>query len=137
MNSGLNHPIKVLTEGTMKSLFLTLTYLIFISSFVIAGEADVHKVIIERNNDGSFNVHTTVQHDDDGFDHYADRWEILDIDGNVLDTRILAHPHTAEPFTRSIIRAVLPKGIKFIRVRAHDNIHGYGGKVVEVPVPEE
>jgi hypothetical protein len=69
-----------------------------------------------------------VQHDDEGWDHYADRWEIL-------DTRVLLHPHSRAPFTRSIPRAKIPAGIKEIRVRAHDSVHGYGGKELVVPVP--
>ena len=35
-----------------------------------------------------------------------------------------------------LLRAMLPKGIKKIRVRAHDNVHGYGGEIVEASVPE-
>lgn len=120
----------------MRILFLTIAYLSITSSLVFAGEADVLQVKIEKTGDGYLNVYTTVQHDDEGFEHYADRWEILDMEGNLLDTRILMHPHSAEPFTRSILRARLPKGIKKISVRAHDNVHGYGGQIVEAAVPE-
>lgn len=120
----------------MRRIFLTMTYLFITYTFVFAGEANVLKVVIEKSDNGSFNVHTTVQHDDEGFEHYADRWEILDMDGNILDTRILTHPHSAAPFTRSIMRASLPEGIKEILVRAHDNVHGYGGEEIKVPIPE-
>ncbi len=115
---------------------------IFFLSFIgmnancYAGEAHVVEVRIERMAGNTINVHATVQHDDDGWKHYADRWEILDLEGNLLDTRVLMHPHTKEPFTRSIPRARIPSEIKKIRVRAHDNIHGYGGKEIVAEIPE-
>ncbi|MGB3210081.1 MAG: hypothetical protein WBB19_05180 [Desulforhopalus sp.] len=120
----------------MRALLLTLACLCITSSLVSAGEADVLEVRIEKTDDGYLNVYATVQHDDEGMEHYADRWEILDMEGNLLDERILRHPHSAAPFTRSILRARLPKGTGKIRVRAHDNVHGYGGKVMETVVPE-
>ncbi len=91
---------------------------------------------IEKTDDGDLNVYATVQHDDEGLEHYADRWEILDMEGNLLDLRILTHPHSSLPFTRFILRARLPQGIKKISVRAHDNVHCYCGKVVGILVPE-
>ncbi|BHH82203.1 hypothetical protein [Desulforhopalus sp. 52FAK] len=120
----------------MKTLFAALIYLTITSSLVFAGEADVVKVKIETTDDGYLNVYATVQHNDDGWDHYTDRWEILDLEGNILDTRVLRHPHSAAPFTRSILRARIPKGTIKINVRAHDNVHEFGGKEVEAIVPE-
>lgn len=113
----------------------SLSILMITSSLVFGGEADVLEVKIEKTNDGYLNVAATVQHDDDGWDHYADRWEILDMEGKILDKRILRHPHATAPFTRSILRARIPKGMEKIRVRAHDNVHEYGGKEVEAVVP--
>ena len=102
-----------------------------------AGEAHIVDVKIEYFADNSITVHATVQHEDEGWKHYANRWEIVDMKGNLLDTRVLMHPHTEEPFTRSLPAAQIPAGVKKIRVRAHDNIHGYGGKeiVVEITKP--
>ena len=120
----------------MKILFFALAYLSLSLTTVFAGEANVLKVEFEKTGDGYLTVSVTVQHDDEGWEHYADRWEILDMEGNLLDQRILRHPHSAAPFSRSLPRAKLPKGIKKIRVRAHDNVHDYGGKEMTVLVPE-
>ncbi len=77
-----------------------------------AGEAHVLHVKIERLADNNITVYATVQHDDEGWKHYADRWEILDMQGNLLDTRVLMHPHTEEPFTRSLPKAKIPAETK-------------------------
>lgn len=105
------------------------------SSFCLGGEANVLDVKIDKSKDGYIGVWTTVQHDDEGWEHYADRWEILDMGGTLLDTRVLMHPHSHEPFTRSISQAKIPSSVKKIRLRAHDSVHGYGGKEVVVDLP--
>ena len=70
----------------------------------------------------------TVRHEDSGWEHYADRWEVLDSDGRVLATRKLLHPHEIEqPFTRSLSGVRISSDIVGVTVRAHDNVHGYGG----------
>jgi hypothetical protein len=69
----------------------------------------------------------TVRHADDGWDHYADRYEVLDTRGEVLATRVLRHPHVEEqPFTRRL-EARIPLHVKEVRVRARDSRHGHGG----------
>jgi hypothetical protein len=113
------------------------TMILVLSSFTssIAGEADVLEVRIAPNNDNGLQVSATIQHADEGWQHYADKWEIVDMEGNLLDTRVLLHPHSPEPFTRSLSHAKIPSHVKKIRVRAHDSVHGYGGKEIIVDVP--
>ena len=85
---------------------------------------------------GTWRVSATVEHADEGWDHYADRWEVLAPDGTILATRELLHPHVEEqPFTRSLAGVVIPDGIEEVIIRAHDNVHGYGGAEVTVAVP--
>jgi hypothetical protein len=98
-----------------------------------AGEADVVEVVVSANDRGGYNFAVTVAHGDTGWDHYADRWEILDGDGNILGTRTLHHPHVNEqPFTRSLSAVEIPDHVKEVTVRARDSVHEYGGKVVSV-----
>lgn len=60
----------------------------------------------------------TLLHDDTGWDHYADGWEILDADGNSIGFRKLHHPHVNEqPFTRSLSGVDLPEGPLFVRAQ--------------------
>jgi hypothetical protein len=103
-----------------------------------AGEADVLDVTVQKRDDGSYSFSVAVRHADEGWDHYADRWDVVAPDGEVLGTRVLLHPHVGEqPFTRSLTGVKIPEGTGKVVVRAHDKVHGYGGAEVEVELPEE
>ena len=83
--------------------------------------------------DGAWRFDVTVRHNDTGWDHYADGWEILDGAGKVLARRVLLHPHeTEQPFTRSLTGVRLPAGLARVVLRAHDKVHGYGSVTVTV-----
>jgi len=100
------------------------------------GEADVLKAEIQAGADGRYAITVTLLHADEGWDHYADRWEVLGSEGRVIATRELAHPHVNEqPFTRSLRGIELPEGLERVTIRAHDSRHGYGGKTLELEVP--
>ena len=87
-----------------------------------------HASATQKSN-GSWCVSASVRHNDQGWDHYADGWEVLDLEGNRLGYRTLAHPHDNEqPFTRSLCNVNIPKEISQIIVRARCSKHGYGGK---------
>ena len=101
-----------------------------------AGEADVVGVKVHKTRPGVFRFDVTVRHADTGWDHYADKWDIVSADGKVLGTRVLLHPHENEqPFTRSLGNVRISPAIKSVVVRAHDKPHGYGGQTKTVNVP--
>ncbi len=98
-----------------------------------AGEADVVAVEAAREDPGTWRFDVTVAHGDEGWDHYADKWEVLAPDGRVLGARVLLHPHVGEqPFTRSLGGVAIPEDIDRVILRAHDSVHGLGG--VEITV---
>ncbi len=102
-----------------------------------AGEADVVAVEIARLAPGVWRFDVTVRHADDGWEHYADRWEVLAPDGAELARRVLAHPHDDEqPFTRGLPRVEGPAGLRSVVVRAHDSVHGHGGAEMTVRLAE-
>jgi len=110
---------------------------LFLASGVHAGEADVLKVRAKCKGDNTCRFSVRVRHRDKGWSHYADRWEVLSLDREILATRVLAHPHVDEqPFTRSLTVEIAPEH-KSVIVRAHDSEHGYGGKEVTVVLREE
>lgn len=79
-------------------------------------------------SDGSYTFDVTVRHADTGWEHFADRWEILAPDGSVLAARVLAHPHeTEQPFKRSLPNVEIPDAVTDVTIRAHDSVHLYGG----------
>lgn len=105
-------------------------------SDVRAGEADAVKVEVSKEGAGSYRFDVTVRHADEGWKHYANKWEVIAPDGNVLGTRVLFHPHeTEQPFTRSLSGVKIPDGIETVKVRAYDSVHGDGGAEVEVRLP--
>jgi hypothetical protein len=95
--------------------------------------ADVLFVRARLGADGTWTFEVTVQHEDTGWEHYADCWQVLTSEGEVLANRVLAHPHVNEqPFTRSQSGIVIPADVTRVRVRAHDLVRGYGGREVVV-----
>ena len=98
-----------------------------------AGEADVVDVRATETSAGVWRLDVTVSHADAGWDHYADRWEVIGPDGAVLGTRVLLHPHVNEqPFTRSLSGVAMPAGVDRLRLRAHDSVHAFGGAEMTV-----
>ena len=103
---------------------------------VRAGEADVVGVRVEAGGNGTYTFHVTVRHDDAGWDHYADRWDVVTTEGTVLGKRVLLHPHDDEqPFTRSLSGVAVPEGVRTVVIRAHDLVHGLGGAEMTVDLP--
>jgi hypothetical protein len=102
----------------------------------LAGEADVTDVVIRKAADGSYAFDVTLRHADEGWQHYADGYEVLAPDGSSLGVRVLHHPHVEEqPFTRSLSGVAIPDEVAEVRLRARDSVHGYGGREVVVAVP--
>jgi len=102
----------------------------------LAGEADVVDAEAAQESDGTWRVSVTVRHADEGWDHYADRWQVETPDGRVLGIRVLLHPHEHEqPFTRSLGGVVIPPEVEEVVIRAHDSVHGDGGTVLRLTLP--
>jgi hypothetical protein len=96
--------------------------------------AQVRRVVARETSSGVWLFDVTVRHDDTGWDHYADEWQVIDAEtGEVLGTRELAHPHVDEqPFTRSRSGIEIPSDTSLVVVRAKCNVHGFGGREIEV-----
>jgi len=91
--------------------------------------AQVTHVVATQRSSGNWCFDTSVRHNDQGWEHYADRWEVLDLAGNQLGYRVLGHPHDKEqPVTRSRCKIQIPSETSKVIVRAKCNKHGFGGK---------
>ena len=110
---------------------------------VSAGEnADADVVKVEAIDSGAqgWTFHVTVAHPDTGWDDYCNGWDVVADNGVVLKlnesdqfTRLLYHPHeTEQPFTRSQSGLKIPQGVEQVTIRAHDIVHGFGGKEVVI-----
>lgn len=119
----------------MKFFLCAFLLLVFTPSWSSAGETEVVKALAKKENGGTYHFAVTLMHADSGWEHYADRWEVLGPDGTVLATRVLVHPHVDEqPFTRSLSGVAIPKDVTEVTIRGHDSVHGYGKKTVLVSV---
>ena len=119
-----------MTHFALAPVFLVSVFSLFLAMAVtaLAGEADVLNVEAERSDDDRWRFSVTVRHADEGWDHYADLWQVVAPDGTVLGERVLAHPHVNEqPFTRSLAGVVIDETIGSVTVRARDSVHGFGG----------
>lgn len=96
-----------------------------ISNMADSPVATVVKVSASGNeNDYSFAV--TLRSPDTGCAQYANWWEVISEDGELIYRRILGHSHVNEqPFTRSG-GSVNVMAAQTIIVRAHMNNTGYG-----------
>ena len=101
-----------------------------------AGNADVVDVAVRKTGPAVYRFDVTVAHDDAGWDHYANRWDVVTLDGQVLGSRTLYHPHVDEqPFTRRLSGVNIPAEVKRVELRAYDSVHGGGGATIVVDVP--
>lgn len=101
--------------------------------------AQVEFVKAVQSSNGSWTFYVTVRHNDEGWNHYANLWEVVDPkSGEVFAERILAHPHeTEQPFVRSQSRIVFPEDQRFVEVRAKCQLHGFEGKTVLIDLETE
>ena len=124
----------------MKSvgLFLITLGVLAFSGRTWPGTADVVDVAVRCVSENVCTFAVTLRHDDEGWDHYADGFEILTTDGELLGNRVLGHPHVNEqPFTRTLQGVEIPESVDVVRVRAHDSVHGYGGEEKTVAIEQD
>ncbi len=118
-----------------------IQFFMFLSLFAVAtasraGEPSVLDATARANANGTYSISATIFHKDEGWKHYADKFEVLGNDGTVLATRILYHPHVDEqPFTRSISNVTVPVGATSVVIRSHDLIHGNGSRTFALNLP--
>ena len=108
--------------------------LLLLSSASFAGEVRIVDVRVECPSSCTFAV--TLEHADQGWNHYANQWDVVMLDGKVLKSRVLHHPHVDEqPFTRSLSGVMVPQGVQQVRIRARDTVHGYSDQEYLVDLP--
>ena len=120
----------------MKLPVLAMVLMAVMAMPVGAGEVEIVGAKAKHAGDGTYSFSVTLKHGDEGWNHYADRWDVLGPGGAVLGKRVLYHPHVDEqPFTRALSGVAVPAGAKTVRIRAHDKVHGDADKTFEVMLP--
>ena len=101
---------------------------------LLAGEVRIVDVKVRCQVDCTFTV--TLEHADTGWAHYANQWDVVSLDGKVIQSRVLYHPHVDEqPFTRSLSGVSIAKDVKQVKIRAKDLKHGYSSQEFLVELP--
>ena len=78
------------------------------------------EAIVQSNQ--LFDIAVTIEHDDTGWEHYANEWVVIVDDKKEVGKRTLYHPHVNEqPFTRYLRDIKIPADAKSIKVYAKCN----------------
>ena len=117
--------------GVMRSLALIL---LLLSPLAFAGDVRIVDVRVECSASCRFSV--TLEHGDEGWNHFANQWDVVTLDDELLGSRVLHHPHVDEqPFTRSLSGVIIPAGVSQVKLRARDSMHGYSEQEFLVDIP--
>lgn len=117
----------------IRYLIMGLFFLTSISVSAYANEVEVVDVQANQASDKTWRFSVTLKHADEGWDHYANQWQIIASDNKILGTRTLYHPHVNEqPFTRSLNGVKIPADIKTVRIIAKDTVHGLSTKAAQL-----
>jgi len=118
-----------------KTLFkrLLACFLLINTSLLVANEVEIIDVKATQSSDKTWSFRVTLKHDDKGWDHYANEWQVIAPDNKILATRTLYHPHVNEqPFTRGTQGVKIPEGVKSVRIIAKDTVHGLSNQAVKI-----
>ena len=101
-----------------------------------AGDVSIVNAEAIKSGSGKYSFSVTLKHTDTGWDHYADQWQVLSPDGQVLGTRTLYHPHVEEqPFTRSLGNVNIPANVNTVIIKARDKVHGVSPQPYQLELP--
>ncbi|MGF1460405.1 MAG: hypothetical protein ACFBSG_15440 [Leptolyngbyaceae cyanobacterium] len=98
--------------------------------------AQVVAVVPQLQSEGQYTFRVTIASADTGCDQYANWWEVITADGDLLYRRILAHSHVDEqPFERSGDPVAIAADQSVI-VRAHMEPDGYSSQAMKGTVAD-
>ncbi|MBU2867649.1 hypothetical protein [Pacificibacter marinus] len=121
----------------MKQLAPILLSLVFIPVQQLWADAPVVEAASASAQNGAWRFDVTLSHPDTGWDHYADGWRVLDMQGEELGLRVLTHPHEHEqPFTRSLSGVMIAEGVTQVQIQARDTQSGWAEETYVVILPD-
>ncbi len=114
---------------------IRLILLFCLLALPLRADPPVIEAVKASSSGDTWRFDVTLSHPDTGWDHYADGWRVLDMDGNELGLRVLYHPHVNEqPFTRSLGDVTIPDGVRKVTIEARCFVDGWSAStVVDLP----
>ena len=110
----------------MRHLTLALLLPLILGALPVLADEPVTEKVNASGASGVWRFDVTLSHPDTGWDHYADGWRVLDMEGNELGLRVLVHPHeTEQPFTRSLGGVRVPDGTTQVQIQSRCLIDGW------------
>ena len=121
----------------IKATALPIVLALYLGNVANAGEVTIVAADFQTMDGQLWSIQVTLQHTDTGWDHYADRWRVVDSAGQVVADRILYHPHVDEqPFTRGLRGVALSAESNRLYVAAHDNVHGWAKQRLQIDLSQ-
>jgi hypothetical protein len=119
-------------DGTGVALRVGLALMMMLAAgAAAAAPADVLNVRASCDAESVCSFSVAVKHPDTGWNHYADRWEVIGPGGRLIATRVLRHPHVhQQPFTRALPGVEVPPALDAVTIRARCSVDGFGGREV-------
>jgi hypothetical protein len=106
--------------------------LAFLSS-AYAGNADVIAVETHLKAPEVYDFNVTIRSQGTGPHYYADRIEVVGLDGRIYGSRVLETPHDNEQlFTRDVPDVRVPGVVNSVMIRVHFTPTGYDGVSMSV-----
>ncbi len=113
--------------------FISGILLLITSLTAQANEVQIVDVKAHQGSDKTWTFAVTLKHADEGWDHYANEWQVIAADNKILATRTLYHPHVNEqPFTRNTSGVKIPAHMDSVRIIAKDTVHGLSKTAMQV-----
>ncbi|MEM9632551.1 MAG: hypothetical protein AAGA50_14560 [Pseudomonadota bacterium] len=106
--------------------------------WIVPGHANDVEIVDAkaRKSGNTWTFSVTLRHEDTGWDHYADLWQVYSPEGKLLGERVLLHPHVEEqPFTRSLSGVEIPDETTEVVIKARDSVHGISPQEFRLSLP--
>ena len=100
---------------------ITSVLIFFMSAMAYADSPVIVEAKAQLKSNQLYDIAVTLRHSDTGWDHYANEW-VVEVDGEIIGTRTLHHPHVDEqPFTRSLRDVRIPADATSVKIYAKCN----------------
>lgn len=120
----------------MRLMAFSTLALCALAALPLRAEPPVIEAVRAQRDGATWRFDVTLTHPDSGWDHYADGWRVLDMAGNELGLRVLAHPHvTEQPFTRSLSGVAIPEGTTRVQIQARCLVDGWNAGTTVISLP--